>query len=177
MTSFPDVQERCFEELEKAIGSRTPSLADKANTPYFEATLLEITRHCPHLALTVQHQAVEEFEVGGHTIPKGTQVFYSVVSVMHDHKYSEEPSVFRPDRFINNQGEFVPDEKVIYFGTGKRRCVGEILGRAEMYIFAASFLQALKFSSADGKRPDFLSYRPGLNMHINEFKVKITPRF
>ena len=69
------------------------------------------------------------------------KVFYSVVSVMHDHKYFEEPSVFRPDRFINNQGEFVPDEKVIYFGTGKRRCVGEILGRAEMYIFSAALLK------------------------------------
>ena len=56
------------------MGSRTPSLADKPNTPYFEATLLEITRHCPHLALTVQHQAVEEFEVGGYKIPKETQV-------------------------------------------------------------------------------------------------------
>ena len=68
------MQERCAEEIERATGDRTPSLQDKPNTPYFEATLLEITRHCPHLALTVQHQAVEEFEVGGHTIPKGTQV-------------------------------------------------------------------------------------------------------
>ena len=58
-----------------------------------------------------------------------------------------------------------------------RRCVGEILGRAEMYIFAASLLQAFKFSSSDGERPDHLSYRPGLNMHIKQFKVKITPRY
>ena len=58
-----------------------------------------------------------------------------------------------------------------------RRCVGEILGRAEMYIFAASFLQAFKFTPWDGKRPDYLSYRPGLNMHIKQFKVRITPRY
>ena len=69
------------------------------------------------------------------------QVFYSVVSVLHDPKYFEDPSTFKPERFINNQGEFVPDEKVIYFGTGKRRCVGEILGRAEMYIFAAALIK------------------------------------
>ena len=72
--SFPDVQERCAEEIDRAMGNQTPSLEDKPNTPYFEATLLEITRHCPHLALTVQHQAVEEFEVGGYKIPKETQV-------------------------------------------------------------------------------------------------------
>ena len=46
-----------------------------------------------------------------------------------------------------------------------------------MYIFATSLLQAFKFSSSDGKRPDHLSYRPGLNMHIKQFKVKITPRY
>ena len=61
--------------------------------------------------------------------------------MLHDPKYFAEPSVFRPDRFINNAGEFVPDEKVIYFGTGKRRCVGEILGRAEMYIFGAALIK------------------------------------
>ena len=64
-----------------------------------------------------------------------------MVSVLHDPKYFEEPSVFRPDRFINNKGEFVPDEKVIYFGTGKRRCVGEILGRAEMYVLSAALIK------------------------------------
>ena len=66
-----------------------------------------------------------------------------MVSVLHDPKYFEEPSAFKPDRFINNQGKFVPDEKVIYFGTGKRRCVGEILGRAEMYIFSAALIKVL----------------------------------
>merc|ERR1712027_292813 len=90
-------------------------------------------------------------------------------SVLHDPKYFPEPSVFRPDRFINNAGEFVPDEKVIYFGTGKRRCVGEILGRAEMYIFGAALIKAFKFLYPNGQRPDIHSYRPGLNMHIKEF--------
>ena len=97
--------------------------------------------------------------------------------MLHNPEFFKDPSLFRPERFIDSKGEFTPDEKVIYFGTGKRRCVGEILGRAEMYIFAASFLQAFKFTSSDGKRPDYLSYRPGLNMHINRFKVNVTPRY
>ena len=55
--------------------------------------------------------------------------------------FFEEPSVFRLDRFINNKGKFMPDKKVIYFGTGKRRCVGEILGRAEMYVLSAALIK------------------------------------
>ena len=97
--------------------------------------------------------------------------------MFHDTKFFEDPASFKPQRFINAKGEFVPDERVIYFGTGKRRCVGEILGRAEMYLFAVGLLQAFKFAPADGKRPDYRSYRAGLNMHIHKLKVKVIPRF
>jgi len=177
MTAFPDVQEKCNQEVEAVIGNRMATLQDRAKTHYLEAVLQEISRHCPHLALTVQHYLTADTTVGGYSIPKGTQVYYFSSSVLHNPEFFKEPSLFRPERFIDAKGEFMPDEKVIYFGTGKRRCVGEILGRAEMYIFAASFLQAFKFTSSDGKRPDHLSYRPGLNMHIKQFKVKITPRY
>ena len=38
------------------------------------ASLQEITRHCPHLALTVQHYTNADTTVGDYFIPKGTQV-------------------------------------------------------------------------------------------------------
>ena len=87
----------------------------------------------------------------------------------------EDPSSFKPERFINGRGEFVPDERVMYFGTGKRRCVGEILARPQMYLFAAALLQA--FLRADGKRPDHLSYRSGLNQHIQKLRVQTVPKY
>ena len=40
--------------------------------------------------------------------------------MLHNPKFFKDPSAFRPERFIDAKGEFVPDEKVIYFGTGKR---------------------------------------------------------
>ena len=104
-------------------------------------------------------------------------MYYFTAAVFHDPNFFEDPSSFKPERFINAKGEFVPDEKVIYFGIGKRRCAGEILGRAEMYLFAVAMIQAFKFASADGKRPDYLSYRAGLNMHIHKLNVKVTPRY
>ena len=74
MTAFPDVQEKCNAEVEAVIGSRYPTLEDRTKTHYLEATLQEISRHCPHLALTVQHYTTEDTTVGGYFIPKGTQV-------------------------------------------------------------------------------------------------------
>ena len=74
MTAFPDVQEKCNQEVEAIIGNRMATLEDRTKTHYLEATLQEISRHCPHLALTVQHHLTANTTVGGYDLPKGTQV-------------------------------------------------------------------------------------------------------
>ena len=74
MTAFPEVQEKCNREVEAVIGNRTATLEDRTRTHYLEATLQEISRHCPHLALTVQHYLTADTTVGGYALPKGTQV-------------------------------------------------------------------------------------------------------
>ncbi len=95
----------------------------------------------------------------------------------HNPEYFKDPTTFRPERFLDADGKFNLDERVIYFGTGKRRCVGEILGRAEAYLFAASMLQAFKFAPADGEKIDITKYHPGLNMHTVPFRASIKPRY
>ncbi len=74
MAHFPDVQEKMYKEIEKEIGSRIATVDDRANTHYVEAVIMEVMRHCPHMALTIQHQATADFTIDGHHIPKGTQV-------------------------------------------------------------------------------------------------------
>ena len=39
MTAFPDVQEKCFEEIERVLGGRDATLQDRSNTHFMEATL------------------------------------------------------------------------------------------------------------------------------------------
>ena len=47
----------------------------------------------------------------------------------HTEALFPDHAAFRPERFLSATGRFVLDERVIYFGTGKRRCAGEILAR------------------------------------------------
>ena len=47
-------------------------------------------------------------------------------------EFFEDPLKFKPERFINDQGQFVPHEVVNFFSVGKRRCPGENLARAEV---------------------------------------------
>ena len=46
-----------------------------------------------------------------------------------------------------------------------------------MYLFTAALIQAFKFLPVDGKKPDPLSYRSGLNQHIQKLRVKVVPRY
>ncbi len=54
-----------------------------------------------------------------------------------------DPDRFVADRFLDPEtGRFVgPDDRVLAFSTGKRKCVGEVLARAELFLFVASIVQ------------------------------------
>lgn len=45
-------------------------------------------------------------------------------------------------------------EKVILFGMGKRRCIGEVLAKWEVFLFLAILLQQLEFSVPPGVKVD-----------------------
>ena len=45
ITTYPEVQKKCQEELDRVIGrSRMPTLADRDSLPYIRATLREVFR-------------------------------------------------------------------------------------------------------------------------------------
>ena len=95
---------------------------------------------------------------------------------MHDPDLFKDPEHFNPKRFIDWNGKFVQDERVIYFGTGKRRCVEEILARAEQYLFCAALLQRYQFLPPVQDQLPLQDYLPGLNMHPKPFSVRIINR-
>ena len=47
-------------------------------------------------------------------------------------KFFEDPLKFKPERFLDINGKFVPSDKIMLFSIGKRRCPGEALARAQV---------------------------------------------
>lgn len=45
-------------------------------------------------------------------------------------------------------------EKVLMFGLGKRRCIGEVIARWQLFLFLATLLQQLHFSVCPGTSVD-----------------------
>lgn len=90
----------------------------------------------------------------------------------------KDPSSFNPDRFLSADGTELSKtegEKVLVFGLGKRRCIGESIGRSEVYLFLAILLQRLKFSSMPGEMLD-MTPEYGLTMKHKRCQLRATPQ-
>jgi cytochrome P450 len=49
----------------------------------------------------VPHYALEDLEIDGFAIPKGSTILSNLYDVMRDPKLFEDPDVFMPERFID----------------------------------------------------------------------------
>lgn len=66
---------------------------------------------------------------------------------------------------------------MMIFGMGKRRCIGEVLAKWEIFLFLAILLQQLEFSVPAGVKVD-LTPIFGLTMkHTHCEHVQARPRF
>ncbi|CAJ0933577.1 unnamed protein product [Ranitomeya imitator] len=78
---------------------------------------------------------------------QGTHVIPLLGSVLKDKNYFEKPDEFYPEHFLNSQGHFVKNEAFLPFSAGKRRCTGEILAKAELFLFFTGLLQNFSFQA------------------------------
>ena len=72
---------------------------------------------------------------------------------MHDQNYFKNPEQFRPERFLNENGKFVNEDRVIPFGIGKRFCLGRTLAEKEFFLFFTGFIQKYKLENVPGIKP------------------------
>lgn len=152
MCLHPQWQETLHRELDEVLGekgARLPSLEDKPFLPKTEAFLNEVMRlRCP-APTTVPHKATVDTTLQGYNIPKDTFLFFSIRSIMMDKEYWGDPEVFRPERFIDDDGKVKVYDRMIPFGKGKRACLGEPLARMTGILMFAGLVSRLSFSLPD----------------------------
>ncbi|XP_011380383.1 cytochrome P450 1A1-like [Pteropus vampyrus] len=157
LVTNPSVQKKIQEELDTVIGrARQPQLSDKPQLPYMEAFILETFRHSSFVPFTIPHCTIRDTSLNGFYIPKGRCIFVNQWQINHDQKLWGDPFEFRPERFLTLSGTIdkALSEKVILFGLGKRKCIGETIARFEVFLFLAILLQQLEFSTLPGVKVD-----------------------
>nr|XP_046265584.1 cytochrome P450 1A1 [Scatophagus argus] len=179
MVAYPEIQERLFQELKDNVGvNRTPRLSDKQKLPFLEAFILEIFRHSSFLPFTIPHCTSKNTSLNGYFIPKNTCVFINQWQINHDPELWKDPSSFNPDRFLSADGAEInklEGEKMMVFGMGKRRCIGEVIARNEVFLFLAILVQKLHFLAIPGEQLD-LTPEYGLTMKHKRCHLRATMR-
>lgn len=54
------------------------------------------------------------------------------------------PEEFRPERFLDDNGNFKSMNEVVNFGVGRRNCLGESLARMELFLFIVNIFNQFK---------------------------------
>ncbi|NXY84706.1 CP1A5 protein, partial [Alcedo cyanopectus] len=178
LVKYPNIQKKIQEELDQTIGrERRPRLSDRGSLPYTEAFILEMFRHSSYMPFAIPHSTTKDTVLNGYYIPKDRCVFVNQWQVNHDEKLWKDPETFNPERFLSADGtkvNKVDGEKVLVFGLGKRKCIGEPIARWQVFLFLSTLLQQLEFSVCDGKEVD-MTPRYGLslkNKRCEHFQVK-----
>ncbi len=105
------------------------------------------------MALTLSHLVTEDTVFKGYKFPKGTQVYGYHGGIHKTPKVFPDPETFKPERFVDKDGKFQFHEHICYFGIGRRRCIGEILAKAEQYLFFVQLIQRFKMRAPGGVKP------------------------
>ncbi|XP_005994149.1 cytochrome P450 1A1 [Latimeria chalumnae] len=180
LASYPDIQKKIHKELDEVIGrERRPRFSDRSVLPYTDAFIYETFRHSSFLPFTIPHCTVRDTAVNGYFIPKNTCIFINQWQVNHDPKLWEDPSAFCPERFLNKDQISLcktETEKIMTFGMGKRRCIGESIGRSQVFLFLIVLLQHLEFYAAPGQVLD-MTPEYGLTMKYKRCDLQVRMRF
>uniref|UniRef100_A0A670Y576 Unspecific monooxygenase n=1 Tax=Pseudonaja textilis TaxID=8673 RepID=A0A670Y576_PSETE len=139
LTNNPEIQMKIQEEIGNAFVA--PKFEDRKDLHYTEAFINEVFRHSSFIPFTKPHCTTKDTVLNGYYIPQNTCIFINMYQVNHDENLWIDPDIFKPQRFLNENGEFNKSliEKILIFGIGLRKCLGE-----EIFLILTTILQQLR---------------------------------
>ncbi|XP_060198633.1 trimethyltridecatetraene synthase-like isoform X1 [Lycium barbarum] len=168
----PNIIDKAHQELDVAIGKeRWVEEEDFSKLPYLEAIIKETFRLHPVAALLPPHYSLEDCNVAGYDIPKGTLVYVNAWSLGRNPKYWDRPEEFIPERFIENNVDIKGQNfTMLPFGSGRRKCPAYSLGIKVVRTTMANLLHGFNWKLPRDMNPEDISTEEiyGLSTHPNK---------
>ena len=96
-------------------------------------------------AWAIGRQAIDDHELGGFEIRKGSTVLISPHVLQHDSRFWDDPESFIPERWETQSVKEAGNRNIYYpFGGGIRRCIGESFAWSEGILVLATMARKWK---------------------------------
>ncbi|XP_059657448.1 geraniol 8-hydroxylase-like [Cornus florida] len=175
----PGVMKKVQEELAEVVGMNIVEEPHLPKLHYLDAVVKETFRLHPPLPLLVPKTPSKSCTVGGYTIPKNTKVLVNVWALHRDPQVWDDPSEFKPERFLSEPGKWDYSGNSVQFlpfGSGRRVCAGIPLAEKMLLDILGSLLHSFDWQMPKGEVLE-LSEKFGIVMKKNTSLLAIpTPR-
>ena len=180
MLHDPQPWKKARQELDEVVGrSRLPTLADRPDLPYFEALMSELMRRSNVAPFAVFHSNHVATHLNQFKIPPHAVIVFALTEVLNNPKYFPEPEKFQPERFlkeVDSKLVYEPHPALVYFGIGKRECLGKSLAKTELFLFLSALVHTFDFEPTDDGFPGLDDCTVSITRSPKLFNAKITVR-
>ncbi|XP_044763833.1 probable cytochrome P450 305a1 [Coccinella septempunctata] len=173
----PDLQDKLQKQMDEVFDENIPiTYAQKRRAPYAEAILMEVMRFFLITPIIGPRRTLWNTVIDNYSIPQDTTVLINLQSVFHDKAYWKDPEVFRPERFLDANGELINHDYLFPFALGKRRCPGEVLARNCLFTFFTEIVRNFRITLHPESPTPSLIPQPGIVCSPQPYLAKFTPR-
>jgi cytochrome P450 len=156
---------RVLEKLNREIRTSFSSVDEirwtqrLSSLPYLRACINETLRMCPGAPTDLDREILSDMNIDSWPVPRGAHVSCSSWCIPQNENSFNDPTVFRPERFIIDEQAGVTSDDVdraneshFPFSTGPFSCVGKNLAIMELSVTIARTLYRLDFRLVPGDR-------------------------
>ncbi|HJX95032.1 MAG TPA: cytochrome P450 [Candidatus Acidoferrum sp.] len=145
----PAVEGKLHAELRTVLAGRAPTLEDLPKLVYTNHIITEAMRLYPP-AWGTARTAIEDHEIAGYAVPKGSGVSFAQWTVHRDARWYDAPEEFRPERWEGDLLKRNPKFAYFPFGGGPRQCIGNTFALMETALTLATIAQQYRFRLVEG---------------------------
>jgi cytochrome P450 len=151
LSQHPEIEKQFHAEVDEKLNDRTAGVDDVPALALTARIFSETLRLYPPL-WAIGRRAMEEVQVGPHTLRAGSVVILSQWVTHRDARWYPEPLRFDPDRWLANARAERPRFSYFPFSAGSRACLGEGFAGIEGVLCLATIAQKWKLCLEHGAK-------------------------
>lgn len=139
--THPDIMAKMQDEIQTVLNGNSPTFEKLAQLQYTRRVFDESLRLCPPGLGLAPRIALEDDEIQGYFIPKGTIFNIAQYFIFRHPEFWDNPEQFDPDRFLPEKAKQRPKFAYFPFGAGQHICIGKSLALMESTTILAAIVQ------------------------------------